>query len=284
MTTPVGIVVHHTASSAKASESNVIAMCIRGVAKVPGPLYNYLIGRDGTVYSLALDGLKANHAGRGNKSVLDRMMKGQPVLGKATTPGQISANARLFGVSIINDGLGQDIPAPQYEACVAICASLCDEHNISPLSGVIGHSEWTSRKVDPTFDMAEFRQQVVSRTSQVSEVARLVVAERPDEEPALVSALTTPKDPGGVKFPGTLRRGSRSEAVKLVQRRIGSKPDGVYGRRTQARVKLWQREWNKQRPHTSNALSVDGVVGPMTWKEMNFRDIDLTWAPNSFFS
>lgn len=31
MTTPVGIVVHHTASSAKAAEANVVAMCIRGV-------------------------------------------------------------------------------------------------------------------------------------------------------------------------------------------------------------------------------------------------------------
>ena len=285
MTTPVGIVVHHTASSAKASESNVIAMCIRGVAKVPGPLYNYLIGRDGTVYSLAVDGLKANHAGWGNKSVLDRMMKGQPVSGKAATPGQISANSRLFGVSIINDGLGQDIPTPQYEACVAICASLCDDHNINPLSGVIGHSEWTSRKVDPTFDMHDFRQAVVSRTSNVPGLTRLVIAEKPEEEAALVAALATPKEQTtNLTFPGTLKRGSRSESVKLVQRRIGSTPDGIYGRRTQARVKLWQREWNKQRAYTSNALSVDGVVGPMTWKQMNFRDIDLDWAPNSFFS
>ena len=34
MTTPVGIVVHHTASSAKASESIVIAMCILSIIHI----------------------------------------------------------------------------------------------------------------------------------------------------------------------------------------------------------------------------------------------------------
>ena len=61
---PVGIVVHHTASNAKADPDAVIAMCVRGVNKVPGPLYNYLIKRDGTIVTLTTENVKANHAGR----------------------------------------------------------------------------------------------------------------------------------------------------------------------------------------------------------------------------
>ena len=46
---PFGIVVHHTASNRNANPDNVVAMWVRGVNKVPGPLYNYLIKRDGTI-------------------------------------------------------------------------------------------------------------------------------------------------------------------------------------------------------------------------------------------
>jgi peptidoglycan hydrolase-like protein with peptidoglycan-binding domain len=276
MTTPVGIVVHHTASSAKAVEANVVAMCIRGVAKVPGPLYNYLIGRDGTVYSLTADGLKANHAGRGNKSVLDRMMRGQPVLGKAATAGKISANARLVGVSIINDGVSQEIPDAQYEACIELCASLCEQHNLNPLNAVIGHSEWTSRKVDPTFSMVDFRAAVTSMSSH-PDVLDLKVekVKKPQVKPIRASEAALP-------YPGLLKRGSRSESVKFVQRRVGAVPDGHFGRRTGKKVKEWQAAWNRQAPHTSSKLQVDGVVGRITWGEMQFKQIDLEWAPNFF--
>ena len=107
---PLGIVVHHTASSKKSKDENVIQMCIRGVNKVPGPLYHYLISADGTVWQIAGENVKANHAGRGNNSVLDGIIKGIPVRGKATTPGKISANSSLVGVSLINDGLFNHAP------------------------------------------------------------------------------------------------------------------------------------------------------------------------------
>ncbi len=270
---PLGIVVHHTASSKKSKDENVIQMCIRGVNKVPGPLYHYLISSDGIVWQIAGENVKANHAGRGNSSVLNGMIKGIPVKGKATTPGKISANSSLVGVSLINDGLGQDIPHPQYQACVDICAYLCDKYGINPLSGVIGHSEWTSRKVDPTFDMGEFRQSVVSKTSQVPEVARLVMAENPDKEPALVEALRPKKKKSAetnMNFPGTLRRGSRSEAVKLLQRRVGAKADGIFGWGTKRKVKAWQKAYNRNKEMSQIPLTVDGFVGRMTWNAMNF--------------
>ncbi len=264
---PLGIVVHHTASSKKSKDENVIQMCIRGVNKVPGPLYHYLISADGTVWQIAGENVKANHAGRGNNSVLDGIIKGVPVKGKATTAGRISANSSLVGVSLINDGLGQKIPQSQYDACVDICTYLCDKHGINPLSGVIGHSEWTSRKVDPTFDMNDFRTQVVSRTTNIPAVKALKTERISAPEPEIVPNK-------GVAFPGTLRKGSRSEAVKLVQRRIGAKADGIFGWGTKRKVKAWQKAYNRNKEMSQNPLTVDGIVGRMTWNAMNFVPID----------
>ena len=264
---PLGIVVHHTASSKKSKDENVIQMCIRGVNKVPGPLYHYLISSDGTIWQIAGENVKANHAGRGNSSVLDGMIKGIPVKGKATTAGKISANSSLVGVSLINDGLGQDIPQAQYDACVDICAYLCDKYGINPLSGVIGHSEWTSRKVDPTFDMHDFRVQVVSETSNIPAVKVLKTPRVPLPKPEIIPNK-------GIGFPGTLRKGSRSEAVKLVQRRIGAKADGIFGWGTKRKVKGWQKTYNQNKEMSQNPLTVDGIVGRMTWNAMNFVPVD----------
>ena len=83
---PFGIVVHHTASNRNADPDNVVALCIRGVNKVPGPLYNYLIKRDGTIVKLTAENVKANHAGRGLQTVLTKTQKNLPVLGDASKP------------------------------------------------------------------------------------------------------------------------------------------------------------------------------------------------------
>ena len=77
------------------------------------------------------------------------MQQNNPVIGDATGPGKIGANSRLIGISLINDGLGEDIPGSQMDALVELCAFLCDGHNWNPACAVIGHKEWTSRKVDP---------------------------------------------------------------------------------------------------------------------------------------
>jgi len=276
---PLGIVVHHTASSKRSKDENVIQMCIRGVNKVPGPLYHYLISGDGTVWQLAGENIKANHAGRGNSSVLDGIIKGIPVKGRATTAGRISANSSLIGVSLINDGLGQEIPESQYDACVEICAYLCDQYGINPLSGLLGHLEWTSRKVDPTFNMDDFRAQVVSQVKNIPMLETLS-APRPQDLFKLAGnkgiTQTVENDRHNeIGFPGTLRRGSRSEAVKLVQRRIGSKADGIFGWGTHRKVKQWQKLYNLNKELSQNPLTVDGIVGRMTWDAMHYVPVDL---------
>lgn len=61
-------------------------------------------------------------------------------------------------------------------------------------------------------------------------------------------------------YPGTpIKLGSKGEAVKLVQSKVGATPDGDFGSVTERRVKAWQQ---------ANGLLADGIVGAVTWKKM----------------
>ena len=71
-------------------------------------------------------------------------------------------------------------------------------------------------------------------------------------------------DPSG-NLP-TLRRGSKGELVKQLQRYLNKwderndlTVDGVFGEKTEEAVKAYQRD---------NGLTADGVVGPKTWAEL----------------
>jgi peptidoglycan hydrolase-like protein with peptidoglycan-binding domain len=241
---PVGIVVHHTASNHKADPDDVIDMCIRGVNKVPGPLYNYMIKRDGTIVCLS-EKFKANHAGRGSRKVMDRLRHDKKVV-ESTVPGRSTFNASLYGVAIINDGLGEDVPDVQMDALARFCAFLCDGHGWNPLSRILGHKEYTTRKIDPVFNMKAFRHLVDTHT--VGKPVRL---------------SPTPEEQGEmIPFPGVLRKGSRSSAVKFVQTCVGATGDGIFGRGTRAKVIKWQR---------AHGLAADGIVGPATWAAMKMK-------------
>lgn len=60
-------------------------------------------------------------------------------------------------------------------------------------------------------------------------------------------------------YPGLLKSGSKGSAVKRVQAKVGVPADGDFGPKTLAAVKAWQK---------AHGLSVDGMVGPATWKKM----------------
>lgn len=67
----------------------------------------------------------------------------------------------------------------------------------------------------------------------------------------------------------TVRRGSTGSAVRAVQDQLTDRRwviltvDGVFGGRTDAAVREFQRLLSRQMPFT-----VDGVVGPRTWKAL----------------
>lgn len=68
----------------------------------------------------------------------------------------------------------------------------------------------------------------------------------------------------------TLRKGSKGEDVVYMQKllnagRYGAEidEDGIFGSATEARVEAFQRE---------HGLTVDGIVGPMTWAALEYSD------------
>lgn len=59
--------------------------------------------------------------------------------------------------------------------------------------------------------------------------------------------------------PPTLRKGSKGEWVKKMQKVLGTTPDGDFGPGTERAVKAWQAK---------NGLTADGIVGPKTLAAM----------------
>jgi murein L,D-transpeptidase YcbB/YkuD len=59
--------------------------------------------------------------------------------------------------------------------------------------------------------------------------------------------------------PPVLRRGSKGEWVKKMQKVLGATPDGDFGPGTERAVKAWQEK---------NGLKADGIVGPKTLAAM----------------
>nr|WP_290443534.1 peptidoglycan-binding domain-containing protein [Sporolactobacillus kofuensis] len=61
-------------------------------------------------------------------------------------------------------------------------------------------------------------------------------------------------------YPGYLiKRGSRGEEVKRIQRALSVTADGIFGVKTEAAVRNYQKR---------HQLTVDGVVGPKTWAQL----------------
>jgi len=58
----------------------------------------------------------------------------------------------------------------------------------------------------------------------------------------------------------TLRKGTKGNEVKELQKILGITSDGDFGKKTEAAVKKWQ---------TENGLTADGIVGPLTWFSMS---------------
>lgn len=141
---PRAVVCHHTASSASGGNFASEAICTYGRTGLPGPLCQFLLGRDGTVKVIALG--FANHAGTGG-----------PYAGIPANTG----NSYAYGIEAENNGLGEKWPPNQMQAYYRLCAALLDYMNVSDVSRVFGHKEWTSRKPDPAgIDMSAFRRNV----------------------------------------------------------------------------------------------------------------------------
>lgn len=141
------IICHHTAGPASGNTPslNVVAYGRPGLS---GPLAQLFLARDGTVYLVAAG--VSYHAGRVKSN-------------KYT-------NSHAIGIEAENTGLSNDSPWPdqQIDAYAKLCKALCREFGLST-SRVVGHKEAApGRKIDPTFNMSQFRAKVGGAKGGVS--------------------------------------------------------------------------------------------------------------------
>lgn len=141
---PKGVIAHHTASNKDSGNFGSESIVTFGRTDLPGPLCQFLLGRDGTVKIVA-DGY-ANHAGYGGP--------------RAGIPENMG-NTYTYGIEAENNGIGERWPKKQLNAYYRLCAALLDYMGTKDVSKVFGHKEWTSRKIDPAgVGMDHFRRQV----------------------------------------------------------------------------------------------------------------------------
>lgn len=141
MGTVRSVVCHHTAGGKGGNYPSMNAIS-NGRPGLPGPLANYGLGRDGTIYVMSA-GL-AFHAG---KVRADKYR-----------------NVHSIGIEAENTGVGEAWSVAQLDSYVKLCRALVDEFNLG-VTDVVGHKEACSpvgRKIDPAFikpglTMAQFR-------------------------------------------------------------------------------------------------------------------------------
>lgn len=163
---PVGVMAHHTAGR------NSLALCINGTSRVLGPLCNFLIHKNGTVYLISQG--YTNHAGSGSSIVLNESSHGIAPSGDAAQRGlrdDTTGNAYYWGIEVENRGTTSDpYPAIQLEMLVRLCAALCDIYGYDPDS-VIHHREWTKRKIDMSW-RGDMRGVVTERLAEMKNTGR----------------------------------------------------------------------------------------------------------------
>jgi peptidoglycan hydrolase-like protein with peptidoglycan-binding domain len=222
-----GVICHHTATNEKRGNMPTLNTLIHGRNDLPGPLAQIGLGRDGTYYIIAAG--RSYHAGAG--------------IWKGLTNG----NSNFIGIEAENTGRANDFPWPavQQDAYHRGVAAIL-KHIGRSAAFCAAHKEYAlpkGRKPDPTFDMISFRSAVAA------------ILNDPDHRPALIPAVE-PISPLGAPGRPTLRRGASGELVKLIQIKIKVAADGTFGTKTEAALRVFQRE---------NNLVADGIVGPKTW-------------------
>lgn len=161
---PAGVMVHHTAGHKD------LAVVIAGRPDLKGPLANTWLSQQGVAHLISAG--RCNHAGSGAAVVYAEVQQNIAPSGTAAAlhlTDHTDGNTRFYGIEVENLGDGHDAyPVAQVQALVGICAALCRHHGWG-WQRVIGHKEWTARKIDPTLDMNQLRQFVAGRLAAPQE-------------------------------------------------------------------------------------------------------------------
>lgn len=131
---PQGVVCHHTATGPNWLDGHVALLLKRGRLDLRGPLSQLGLERDGTF--VCVGSRRCNHNGY------------DPDWGNDA-----------YGIEAYNDGKGEPWPKVQMDAYKLGVSIICKHHKWGT-NRVKGHKETTPGKVDPTFNMSNFRNDV----------------------------------------------------------------------------------------------------------------------------
>ncbi|MGO1320987.1 MAG: peptidoglycan recognition protein family protein [Galactobacter sp.] len=236
------ILCHHTVGpvSGNYPSLNVVTNGRTGLA---GPLAQFGLGRDGTIYVIAA-GL-AYHSG--------------------AVKADIYRNVHSIGIEAENTGTGETWPAKQLDSYVKLCAALIDEFKL-PVSRVVGHKEACSpvgRKIDPAFirpamTMAQFRG-YVKKGAYKGGVAKPAPAKpKPSAKPK--PPASTAKAWPAKDLPVTSKHTAASNTawVRLMAA-IGHKDKSLT---------LAIQKWLRGLGYYTTAYLLDGKWGPATTKAL----------------
>ena len=149
---PKGVLCHHTATGPKTSNAAVVKLLVNGRSDLPGPLCQFGLARNGTVYLIASG--RANHAGKAKAS--------------GTMPSG-DGNELYIGIEAFNNGTGEPWGKAQMDAYVLLCAVLSVKITKNSATSVRGHKETSvTGKIDPTFSMVLFRTDVAAKIKQLT--------------------------------------------------------------------------------------------------------------------
>lgn len=228
---PRAIMVHHDASSTASGNLGALKIVTNGRAGLPGPLSQFVLARDGQVVVVAAG--YANHAGLGaHKSV----------------PAN-RGNTYAIGIEAANNGVGEKWSKAQLNAYYRLCAALMVWIGTKDVDVVLGHKEWTRRKIDPAgINMNNFRNNVQKALDQGPTVKTVKLSR--------------------------LKYGKRNADVLLVKNRLRKKglydgPGGkFFGKSTRRAYAAWQAKLG----YTGS--DADGIPGKASLRKLGFHVVD----------
>ena len=137
--TPRGIINHHTAGTNWYPPTRLYESC---------QLY---IDPAGVVHVIAA-GYNPS-SGMGDPKVLNAILRSEPVPPPQdrNAVDRIDGNSWFVNIEVGHWGLGQPIPAAQRDALIGLNAALCELLGFD-VEDIIGHLEWTLRKIDPNWE------------------------------------------------------------------------------------------------------------------------------------
>lgn len=172
------VIMVHDSVTGGMTDEKAANFCATGRSDLAGPLYEALVGKDGSVHLIAF-GVTWN-AGRGNRARFEQAAAGKmPLnaeLGRPASDDYPGANQRCHAVAFITYGAGP-YSREQTEAGARVCAAYCEAEGWGQYgaSSTIGHGEFSTRKIDPALDMGQLRTRTHALVTDTGEVWHTVI-------------------------------------------------------------------------------------------------------------